>query len=408
MADFIVDNILFFFFLLMAAAIGWYFGTRRNSKNNIVYSGPEKDYFIGLNYLLNDEPDEAIDIFIRALEINSDTLETHLALGTLLRRRGKVDKAIQVYQDLLAETDLISEDYSKIKLELIQSYIAAGLLDRAEALIKELSTANTNIRIDALKHSVAIYQLEKEWLEAINAIDELISICPVDVKQSYQTIAAHFYCELALQEMDYKHLVQAREFLKKAQSYDRENVRVALLLGNLEFMENNHKVAAKELQRVIAFEPLFAADVFDLLVQSLQELGKNKALTHFIQSQVEALQQGPSTHDSRLVLKLSEYFLLKGEKEKALSLLHDFLVACPALPVIAQSLNIESSASNSEENKLFSDDMHTYKDAIARILESNSFFQCRNCGFELKSMHWLCPGCSRWGEVKPIEEKSIE
>ena len=147
------SSIFFYILLLVALAAGWALAQvslkskyRSNRSVNDFYN----DYFVGLNYLLGDEPDEAIDTFISALEINDDTVETHLALGTLLRRRGKVDKAIKVHQSLLARSDLVREFSDLVQLELSNDYISAGLLDRAEHLAQELLRESDGVRPDAL------------------------------------------------------------------------------------------------------------------------------------------------------------------------------------------------------------------------------------------------------------------
>ena len=168
MEDSGASNIFLYLLLLAALASGWWLG-RRSSKSGGSYFGlgsnkpPTNDYFIGLNYLLNDEPDDAIDIFIESLEINSNTLETHLALGTLLRRRGKVDRSITLYQDLLGKSIFSRSELNEIKISLVQSYISAGLLDRAEHLLKELRNEKGSIKVQALVLSANVYQLEKDW-----------------------------------------------------------------------------------------------------------------------------------------------------------------------------------------------------------------------------------------------------
>lgn len=171
------SGITFYLWLLVAVAAGWLlarYSIKPARRSRRTTSDIYHDYFVGLNYLLRDEPDEAVDTFIRGLEVNGDTFETHLALGTLLRRRGKVDKAITVHQDLLARSGLPSEFGDSVRLELSNDYIAAGLLDRAERLLKELLSDDNPSRWDALAQLVTVYQIEKEWAQAIEMVDQLI------------------------------------------------------------------------------------------------------------------------------------------------------------------------------------------------------------------------------------------
>src|SRR4030065_2811850 len=126
--------------LPIAAISGWITGYR-HKKSTEIEANPSlipHDYFLGLNYLINEQPDKAVDVFIKMLEVNTDTVETHLALGNLFRRRGEVDRAIRIHQNLIARPSLRREQRSQALLELGQDYMQAGLLDRAESLFKEL------------------------------------------------------------------------------------------------------------------------------------------------------------------------------------------------------------------------------------------------------------------------------
>ena len=172
-----MESLTFYLLLLIATIAGWLFARLGSSKPARVKASSSdlfQDYFVGLNYLLNDEPDEAIDAFIEALEINSQTIESHLALGALLRRRGKVDKAINVHQALLAKPNLERDLSNLIRLQLALNYIAAGMLDRAERLLKEILDEGGEAKWDALRQLITIYQTEKEWENAIDCSSQLL------------------------------------------------------------------------------------------------------------------------------------------------------------------------------------------------------------------------------------------
>ena len=231
-----MSNLDTYFLFLVAIIAGWLFG-----RVNLFGRKPKKtvngnlfeDYFVGLNYLLNDEPDEAIDTFINALEINSETIETHLALGALLRRRGKVDKAINVHQALLARPGLSKEFSDSTRLQLSLNYIAAGLLDRAERLSNELLVENSPAKWAALEQLITIYQTEKEWEKAIEASEALLRN-PANKKDDRKKgAAAHYCCELAEQQLQANQQNKAREQIKRAFGFDRHSIRAALLLARL-------------------------------------------------------------------------------------------------------------------------------------------------------------------------------
>src|SRR5690554_3258183 len=202
--------------MLLALAAAWYLGRLNRSRSRPARQNGGRDYFIGLNYLLNEQPDEAIDTFIAALEVNTDVFETHLALGTLLRRRGKVDKSIVVYQKLLERPGLGEYDASRIKLELLRSYIAAGLLDRAETLLGELGDAGPELRHAALLQAISLYQLERDWVRAVQSAEELLRIASVRERSRYQVMASHFQCELAELAIAEERYDEALLNLKKA------------------------------------------------------------------------------------------------------------------------------------------------------------------------------------------------
>lgn len=396
MEGFAANNILLYMLLVVALALGWWLGRRSpgsagRGKARASSQQPARDYFIGLNYLLNDEPDDAIDIFINALEVNSGTLETHMALGTLLRRRGKVDRSIAVYQDLLGRSGFSPVEMNGIKINLVQSYISAGLLDRAEHLLEELRQAKGNIKIQALVHSAHVYQLEKDWEKGVGVLAELLRVCHPSQKPAYQNLASHFYCEQAEQELGREHLSRARELLKQAVAMDRHNVRVSMLLGQLETLSGNHAEAIRNYLQVKKQDPAFMADVFQPLVESYRQAGKDKSLTRFI---ADCMREETNT---TVLLGLADYLQqVEGEGEARRFLLEK-LRKKSSLRLMEHALTLEQGADTpaSESLSLFCSVLREY-------IESKAQYQCQNCGFELKSLHWHCPSCLRWGTVKHV------
>lgn len=391
----IISDVLLYLLLLGALAFGWWLGRRgrfpaQGSRRRYGIA-PSKDYFIGLNYLLNDEPDDAIDIFIDSLEVNSSTLETHMALGTLLRRRGKVDRSIAVYQDLLGQSGFSPGEMQEIKINLVQSYISAGLLDRAEHLLGELRNEKGDIKIKALVQSAHVYQLEKDWQKGVQALTELLKVCPPGMRHEYQHLASHFYCELAEQELDNEHMTQAREYLRLAHAMDKGNVRVSMLGGKLESLCGNHGEAIKHYLQVKKQDPAFMADVFFPLIDSYKSAGMDKGLRKFIENCLQ------SETNTTVLLGLADYL----EKEQGEAAANEFLLQRlerkPSLRLLQQALVLQDATAggSSRNNALFREVLHEYIDSKAQ-------YCCENCGFELKSLHWHCPSCLRWGSVKHV------
>ena len=394
MEGFNFTDILLYLLLLAALATGWWLGRRSTAAGTGGRRGgraPSRDYFIGLNYLLNDEPDDAIDIFIDSLEINSSTLETHMALGTLLRRRGKVDRSIAVYQDLLGRSGFSTAELQEIKINLVQSYISAGLLDRAEHLLGELRKEKGGIKIKALVQSAHVYQLEKDWEKAIQALIELLKVCPPAKRQEYQNLASHFYCELAEQELDNEHMGRAREFLQEAVSMDKGNVRVSMLRGKLETLCGNHGEAIKSYLQVRKQDPAFMADVFSPLVTCYRNAGKQKGLNKFIQN---CREEGSN---ATVLLGLADFLEKEEGAAAAAAFLMEKLEAKSSLRLLLRALSLQVSEDSAagNENAL-------YRRVLNDYIESKAQYRCQNCGFELKTLHWHCPSCSGWGSVKHV------
>ncbi len=389
----LANSLLIMLLILIALVAAWYLGYRSkiarspNSRNQL-----SKDYFIGLNYLLNDEPDEAIDTFINALEINSNTLETHMALGTLLRRRGKVDRSIVVYQSLLARTGLTETELNSVKLALVKSYIAAGLLDRAERLLEDLKNAGASIRASALALAITLYQLESEWESAISSVNELLAICSSKEKSKYQIKASHFHCEIAEIALNQAECSKAKQHLIKSFHYNKNNIRASLLLGKLELNQGNYKAAIKALGKVKHQDNNYLSETFIPLLECYQKLDSDKNLEKFIKTSLDG---EPSV---TTLLTISEFIAEKSTKAEALSFLQERIKNKPSLRIMKKILCILSEDEDNLNQKVFSQCRSILEDYIT----SKALYRCENCGFEAKSIHWICPGCSEWEMIKPI------
>ena len=258
-----------FLLLPIAAMSGWLSARKHYKKpSNPKQSYFDPEYFKGLNYLLNEEPDKAIDVFIRLLEVNSETVETHLALANLFRRRGETERAIRIHQNLIARPTLTLLQREQALIELGLDYMSAGVLDRAELLFLELlnSTAPPS---DAYEHLLNIYQQERQWQKAINIAKKLHSQDP----QKKKTEIAQFYCELAeeaLDNMSQKALV----LLKKASKFDSNCVRASLLRADLHIKDGHYNKALKSLNRIEQQDPHYIPEALPLLKTCYQKLDK--------------------------------------------------------------------------------------------------------------------------------------
>ena len=392
-----MEYIGIYILLLFAIATGWVIGRisaspreKRSFDTNEIFT----DYFVGLNYLLNDEPDEAIDTFIRALEINSETVETHLALGALLRRRGKVDKAIKIHQNLLARQELHKSFSDSTRLQLAIDYISAGLLDRAERLLYEIIKDSAAIKWDALRYLITIYQTEKEWVKAISCSSELLKNPIYKKDQDIRAAAAHYCCELAEQLLCEEKGVGAKELIKKAFTFDKKNVRATLLLARTEQSLGNYKSAIKELVRVRTNNPEFISQVLGPLAECYEQIHN---LMEYEKLLINTLPEEP---DVSVVISLSGLVKKRSGDEAAISFLNDYLVRKPSLTGLVELLKLQIPKTDAA----MSTNLNLLQQMINKLVNKKATYQCHHCGYQARSLYWLCPSCQKWDKIKPILE----
>lgn len=390
-----MENILIYVLLLIAVIAGWVFGrfsVRKRRTKNPATDSIFADYFVGLNYLLNDEPDEAIDTFIKALEINSDTVETHLALGALLRRRGKVDKAIKVHQTLLARQGLDKRFFDATRLQLASDYITAGLLDRAERLLREIEQEGGSAREEALQQLVTIYQTEKEWESALDSVRALLQLPGFKKDTALRSVAAHYCCELAEGLLQQNQLNRAREQIRAAFAFDRKHVRTSLLLAKLEQRLGNTEVAVKELIKVRANHAQFSSHVLDTLAEWDR--------SNFLEIELETIlaEQLATNPDRHIVVHLANRIQSRRGNTEAIAFLEQHQNQYPSLLGLVALLRMHLANSDGP----VADDLNKLKDRLDAQLNKQYSYQCGHCGYESRNLHWLCPSCQRWDKTGPI------
>lgn len=378
-----------FLLLPVAAASGWWAARRSLQRpHSQQRSELSSNYFKGLNYLLNEQPDKAIEVFVRMLEVDSETVETHLALGNLFRRRGEVDRAIRIHQNLIARPTLSRQQRTQALLELGQDYMRAGLLDRAETLLQELIDMNDHVE-PALRHLVDIYQQEKEWDKAIGAIQKL----ELTTGKRKNAVIAHYYCELAEQARNHQDQELARQMLKRALDSDRDCVRASLLSGEMEMEAGDYHAALRAFKRVQHQDPAYLPEIIDPLLECHGKLG-------LIGDLVDYLRRLLHEHNSiTLMLTLAELLRQQhGDREAALFITEQLRIR-PSVRGLDRliELNLAHTEGSARANLLI------LRDLVVKLLEGKPVYKCNNCGFMGKSLHWQCPGCKNWNTVKPIQ-----
>lgn len=395
-----MGNLEIYGLLMLAIFSGWLLGrlgTRSKKQTDDVLGAIFHDYFVGLNYLLNDEPDEAIDTFIKALEINSETIETHLALGALLRRRGKVDKAIKVHQALLARPGLEANMADATRIQLAQDYITAGLLGRAERLLKELMHENSEAKWDALQLLITIYQTEKEWESAVACTQELLANARYKKDSAWNARAAHYCCEIAERLIDKDQNGKARDSIKRAFGFKRHSVRAAMLLARIEQQLGNFKAANREYQRIMQQTPAFVPQILKAMRKSFAAIDK---LPEFQQS----LSEHVSRHYDPVALKMLAQLITESDGcEAAIRFLRMKIDSEPSVTVATQLLKLEADLQEEAQ----ATDLERIHQMLESMLKKRAGYQCNQCGYESKNLYWLCPSCQTWDSIEPNHKNGI-
>lgn len=389
-------DLAFFFFLLAAIAIGWLLG-RRSIRKKVDCGDQQqalaRSYAQGLNYLLSERPDDAIDKFIDSLEVSSATFDTHLALGNLLRKRGEHDQAIRVHQNLLARPSLPRASQQKAQLELARDYIAAGWLDRAERLLQELVETSTELRNTSLEHLVEVYRDEREWAKAIHAVNLLHGRRFKRLSSEWAPIQAHFCCELAEEAINGKDYLSARKHIDAALGYHRNSVRANLLWGRLEYLLNRPQEAIKVLQRIPRQSPDYIPETLDLLITCYSEVGDEKGLDKYLET---LLREHPS---NSVLIALTERIHRRQSEAEAVAFMGKQLALRPSLRGLGHflELHIDSTQGRAREN------LSLLKTLIDQLIASRPHYRCSNCGFSGNQLHWLCPSCKHWDSVRSVK-----
>lgn len=377
-----------FLLLPIAAFSGWWMAYKKYKRNSARPCDdlPSK-YITGLNYLLNEQPDKAIDLFIQMLEVDTETVETHLALGSLFRKRGEVDRAIRIHQNLIARPTLTKQQRAHALYELAQDYMSAGLLDRSEALFSDLAEDEIHSS-SALQQLIDIYQQEKEWDKAIIVVQKLA----VKTNQNFNPLVAHYYCELAEKAYSDGERGKALKLVKRALATDKDCARASILEGDIEKDNGNYKTAIKAYKRIEQQDAEYLPEVITPLLNCYRALGKDSEYIVYLQ---EILNK----HDSISIMLLISDLIKKQEGEKsAAEFIVDFLEHRPSVRGMDRliDLNIEQAKDSTREK------LQILKNVTSQILENNPVYQCQSCGFHAKAMHWQCPSCKQWSTIKPI------
>ena len=347
-------------------------------------------YFKGLNFLITNQQDKAIEAFTEAVQANTDSLELHFALGSLFRKRGEVDRAIHLHLHLLEKKQLEPQQKLAVTAELAQDYLKAGLFDRAEELFESLD--DDRYRQPALRALLEIYVREREWERAIKAATELERISGVP----FRVEIAHYYCEMAVESKLANDTHTARFELDQALNANKNCVRANVLLGDLESESGNHMVAISTWKRIEFQKPEYLGLIAPKLLASYRALNQTAEGLALLQTYLQTYQL------NSLLNVLYEAILVEENAENAAKLARNELIKMPSLNTLDLLLQARAILETSHPQNGNLQDTQLMQQAVRHAIGNKTAYHCEQCGFKAKYHHWQCPACNSW-EAFPAE-----
>ncbi|WP_341503768.1 lipopolysaccharide assembly protein LapB [Gallaecimonas sp. GXIMD4217] len=380
---------LLFLLLPIAAGYGWYMGRRSvRQEREVQRSHLSRRYFQGLNFLLSDQPDKAVDLFIDMLAVDSETMETHLALGNLFRRRGEVDRAIRIHQNLVARPSLSLEDRRMAMQELGEDFMVAGLFDRAENIFDELKDDKDH-RQHALAQLLNIYQATKDWQQAIDIARAMGSGGGVSVKRA----CAHFHCQLAELALDKGATKDAQKQYRKALEVDPGCSRARLGMAGLLRDKGDSQGALDVLIPVLEHDRDNLTECLPLIADSFARLGDEDGYREFLQ---EAVAKGAGASS---LLALADRLATNAGLEQAEALVLDTIKRQPTLKAFRRLIQYQRDRLSDSAAK---ESLNMLAELVEQQIRIRPVYRCRQCGFSANQQYWQCPSCKSWGQIKPI------
>ena len=344
------------------------------------------EYFKGLSYIINEQPDKAIEIFIKMLEVDSETIEVHFALGNLFRSRGEVDRAIRIHQNLVTKPSIGREQRAMALFELGIDYTRSGLLDRAENLFTELVETGLH-KTAASIELLDIYQQEQDWVKAIQVARKLQRLgTPQEEK------IAQFYCEQANELWAQGKGKEAKECLHKATRIDPNCVRANLIEASILIAEEKIEAALHAYKLVERQDPEYISETIEPMYRCYKSLGKLDEFKDYLQKLVNHRSVAP-------MLMLVELVAEQEGEKAAMQMITAELEQQPTVQGISRLIEYALIPARGE----IRDNLVLINQLVNKLLQSQPAYKCNYCGFHAKTLYWLCPGCKKWNTVRPIQ-----
>ncbi|MEQ9885657.1 lipopolysaccharide assembly protein LapB [Pectobacterium zantedeschiae] len=380
---------LLFLLLPVAAAYGWYMGRRSAQQDKEQESNRlSREYVTGVNFLLSNQQDKAVELFLDMLKDDSNTFEAHLTLGNLFRSRGEVDRAIRIHQALTESASLTFEQRLLAVQQLGRDYMAAGLYDRAEESFNQL-VDEEDFRRSALQQLLQIYQATSDWPAAIDVAEKLVKMG----KDQLRVDIAHFYCELALLAMGSDDLDKALTLLKKGAAADNQCARASIMMGRIYMAQQDYSRAVEALRQVLDQDKELVSETLPMLQECYQHLDKPLDWANFLKRCVE------ENTGATAELMLADILEREEGAEVAQAYINRQLQRHPTMRVFHRLMDFHLHEAEDGRTK---ENLQGLRDMVGEQIRTKPRYSCRKCGFTSQSLYWQCPSCRTWASVKPI------
>jgi lipopolysaccharide biosynthesis regulator YciM len=373
---------------LLLAALGWALGRFGEREEEDPPPPLNIDYLKGLNFLLNEQTDQALEHFLKMVRVDDKTIETHFALGSLFRRRGEVDRAIRIHQNIIARPDLASEQRDQALFSLAKDYLRAGLLDRAEKMFTRLAQGS-RYQVDALENLTRIYEQEKEWEKAIGAGQQL----EVLGGRSLALQIAHYYCELAEASALAKDYGAARAYVKQAQAGRPRTLRGALVRAHIAQEMKDNKTALRLYHRIIDEHTYLIAEALPEIVAIYE---RENAMGDLEKAFRQMLKKNPEMRSlvayTAIVNDIGGIPVIDECVEK-------YLLDEPTLSEFVDMQRVSEGEAGA---------MSKVRRALSKLASSTPRYQCQECGFSSQKLLWQCPSCRSWETQRPASRVQFD
>jgi lipopolysaccharide biosynthesis regulator YciM len=348
-----------------------------------------RTYFRGLNFLLNDQQDQAIESFSEVVRVSPEPAELHFALGYLYRKRGEVERAIRLHEDLVRRPDIPDDLRTNARYELALDFLKAGFLDRAEAQFLELEGSPYEQR--ALKLLLEIYQQERDWAKAIESSRKMDGI----TGRSSAKDIANFYCELALAEITHSRPDAAEQHLREALAVNGKCTRANILLGELAAEQGKPEQALVYWKRVEHQDPRYLALLADKLRDTYEQIGRRDEGVQLLKGY---LASSPSLDLLDVVFHAT---LERDGSEAAYRLVRGELRRNPSLLGLDKLLEAALIEAPHEQRR----DIELVRRLVGHHSRNLAMYHCDQCGFRLRQFTWRCPACGAWESYSPLRSE---